>query len=290
MNVPRRALFAVLLMLPALAPVAVRAQNIYMKDGQIIQAKGLRRSDTTTVLASIQTAAGQQGEVGYPVANIDHIDFPEPAQLKLAGDLLSNGKTDDALRQLGPIVAYYSPFRDIKGNFWTPLVLLQLDAFTKLGRTRDADALISEISRAGITLSPETLRAVKIQQAAGSEKAGDHRKALDTLDPIVKDTTLPPDALSEAWLTVGQAQLAMRNYKDAVLAFLHIPVYTPDKAALMPPALLGSAIAYVGLDDGQRAQNVLKELIAAYPNAPEATEAKERLARLKLPAAKPAGS
>lgn len=292
MPVARRARRAALMLvivlsgLSAFAPAA-RAQSIYLKDGQIIAAQGLRR-DGATVLARIQMQGGAQGEVGYPVENVARIEFPEPAQLKLAGDLLNAGKPDEALRQLGPIIVYYAPFHDIPGNFWTPLALLQLDAFARLGRDREVNTLIGDITRFG-GMTPDTLRAVKIRQAAAAERQGDHHTALDSLDPIVKDATAPLDSLSEAWLTVGQARLALREYREALLAFLHVPVYTPEKALLMPPALLGSAAAYIGLDDGQRAQTALKELIAAYPNAPEVTEARDRLQKLAARVSKPAG-
>ena len=86
---------------------------------------------------------------------------------------------------------------------------------------------------------------------------------------------------SEGWLTVGTARLALRDYKEALLAFLHVPVYTPDRALLMSPALLGSAEALIGLDDGPRAQAALKKLLADYPNSAEAATARERLQMLQ---------
>ncbi len=275
------------LLLLALVP-AVHAQTIYTRDGQSVSSQGLRR-DGDAVIARIQTPGGSPGDIGYQVANIARIDFPEPAQIKLAGDLLNAGRVDDAMRQLTPILAYYAPFRDVPGNWWTPLALLQLDAFVRLGRDRDANALISDLTRLG-GMTPDVLRSVKIKQAAASERQGDHQRALDGLDPILKDTTLPPETLTEGWLTAGQARLALRDYRAALLAFLHVPVYTPDRAPLMAPALLGCANAYVGLDDGQRAQTTLKELIAAYPGSPEAARAKDRLKAIASPTPKPSGS
>ena len=269
----------------ACAP-GVRAQSIHTRDGQVVATQGLRR-DGDTLLARVQTAGGSAGEVGYPVANVAHIDFPEPAQLKLAGDLLNAGKTDEAERQLTPILAYYTPFRDLPGNWWTPLALLQADALARLGRDREADALAGDLARFGGS-NPDLLRTLKIKGAAAIERRGDHRKALDTLEPIITDKTASLDSLAEAWLTVGSAHLALREYREALLAFLHVPVYTPERALLMPPALLGSAEAYNGLEDGQRAQAALKELVAAYPNAPEAAEARNRLQKISARAPKPA--
>ena len=265
-----------------------RAQTIYTRDGQVVATQGLRR-DGDAVIARIQTNAGQVGELGYPIGNIARIDFPNPPQIKLAGDLLNAGKTDEASRQLTPILAYYEPFHDLPGNWWTPLALLQLDAFTRLGRDRDADAIINQLVRFG-GASAETLRFIQIKQAEASERRGDHHNAIDRLDPIIKDTAAPPASLVEAWLTVGQARLALRDYKAALLAFLHVPVYAPERTLLMPQALLGSAGAYRGLDDGQRAETALKQLIASYPTSPEATEARDRLQKISAATSTHTGS
>ena len=266
---------------------SVRAQNIYMRDGEAVLAEGLRR-DGANVIALIQTREGSKGELGYAVANISRIDFPEPPQLKIARDLLDAGNAEEAARQLTPILAYYAPFRDIPGNWWTPLALLQVDALARLGRARDVDNLLSDIARYGGT-DANLQREVRIKQAVQTERLGEHKKALAELEPITSDLSIPPSSLSEAWLAQGSAQLGLRDYKDAQLAFLHVLVYTPDRKLLMAPALLGSAGALVGLDDGQRARDALREVVSAYPNTPEAAQAKERLKTLALPTPKPSG-
>ena len=283
--------------LPALAAVAgwiglavsAHAQTITMtlRDGQTIQAQGLRR-DGATVLARVQVAAGNVGEAGYPAASIARIDFPEPPQLKGAADLLGAGKAGEAATQLGGAVAYYyAPFRDVPGNWWAPLAVLQLDALIHSGRNREADALLAELGRFP-GLAPDIARAVKIKQAAALERRGEHQQAIAALEPLVKDPAAAPDETVEGWLAIGSARLALRQYKEALLAFLHTPVYTPNRVLLMPPALLGSAKAYAGIEDDRRAQTALNELLATYPNSSEAAEAKDLLQKLQSRRPKPA--
>ena len=266
---------------------AARAQAINLRDGQTVQTLGLRR-DGANVFARIETQGGNAGEVGYPVANIARIDFPNPPQLKAAGDLLNSNKAAEAAAQLAPVVTYYSPFRDIPGNWWLPLATLQLDALARLGRDGEINALAAELTQAGAT-NPGLLRTVKITLAAASERRGEHQRALTALEPLVNDKSAPPEELVDGWLAVGSAQLALRNYREALLAFLHVPVYTPDRPLLMAPALLGSGKAYIGLDDKTRAQTTLKQLLADYPNAAEATEARDRLQKLEALPPKPVG-
>ena len=261
----------------------VHAQSILLKDGQTVQTLGIRR-DGPSIAAKIKAPNGSEGELGYPVANIARIDFPEPPQRKAATDLLAQNKSEEAIRQLAPALTYYSPFRDVPGNWWTPLAFLQLDALSRLGRDRDVEALAGELAKLG-SANPEILRAVKIRQGIALERKGKHVEALALLEPVVKDEDAPPQSTAEAWLNVGAAKLAQRKYQEALLAYLHVPVYTPDRTALLPNSMLGSAIAYQGMDDKTRAEAAFNELIAKYPTSPEAADAKTRLQKMKGPEA-----
>lgn len=279
MKRPFYLLLAVSLLAPAFPTLA---QTLLLKDGSTVQTLGIRR-DGDSVAAKVKTPNGE-GEIGYPVGTIVRIDFPDPAQRKQATDLLAQNKPEDALKTLAPVLAYYAPFRDLPGSWWTPLAFLQLDALSRLGRDREVDALSVDLSRVGAA-NPAILRAVKLRQGIALERKGNHAGAIAALDPILKDEDSPPQDTAEGWIAYGAAQLALRKYEPALLAYLHIPVYTPDRTGLMPAALLGSGIAYVGIDDRPRAESTFKDLIARFPNSPEAANAKSRLEKLNGPQA-----
>ncbi len=272
---------------PAPAPPAAPAPliTIYTKDGQAVATTGIRRAGSA-IMAKVQTNNGGEGEAGYDVANVTRVEFPEPGQLKIAGGLLAQGRADEALRQLAPAVAYYAPFKDIPGSRWTALTLLQLDAYSRLGRDGEADALAAELGKLGGGVPPDVQRAIKIRQGASLERGGKHEASLALLEPIARDENTPPQALPEAWLSMGAANLALNRNKAALLSYLHVPVYVPDRALFMAPALLGSSIAYVRLDDKTRAREALQQLVTTYPNAREAAEARDRLQKLGGPKAK----
>ena len=272
-------------LLPFAFCLSARAQTIQLRDGTAVPTLGLRR-DGDTLAAKMKTNGDNVGEVGYPLANVVRVDFPEPAVLKTAADLLDKGQADEAVRQLTPAVAYYLPFYNVPGNYWKPLAVLQLDALTAAHRDKEADAAAAELGRLAAT-DPEVTRTLKIREAAGSVQRGDAPKALALLEPIVHDDAAPASALAPAWLQVGAAHLARREFKPALLAYLHIPVYTPERARLMPAALLGSARAYLGLEDKQRAEVALNELLTAYPTTAEAAEARQQLPKLSGRAANP---
>ena len=110
------------LILLLLLAVAAPAQEILMKDGWVIAMKGLRRQ-SDTIMATVEVVAAepgksaQKGELGYPLGQIAQLNFPEPAALRAAPDLIAQGKGDDALIQLEPAVAYFVGFRDAPGSW-----------------------------------------------------------------------------------------------------------------------------------------------------------------------------
>lgn len=258
-----------------------QAQTILLKDGNTVQTLGLTRPDAGSLAAKIKTPSGAEGQVGYPLANIARVEFPDPPQRKIVTDLLTQNKAEEALRQLTPILAYYSPFRDVPGSWWTALAFLQVDALSRLGRDGEMQAVINDLTKLGAA-NPEILRAVKIRQGISLERKGDHAGAARALEPIVADEDASPQSLADAWVNLGAAKLAQREYRTALLAYLHIPVYTPERTNLMPTALLGSGAAYVGLNDKDRAESTFKDLIARFPNSPEAADAKGRLKKLNV--------
>lgn len=85
-------------------------------------------------------------------------------------------------------------------------------------------------------------------------------------------------ASSLFWL--GNAQYALRNYRDAVTNFRALVTAEPDHVRA-PEALLSLANCQVELKDTKSARKTLEDLVKAYPQAEAASVAKERLAKLK---------
>src|SRR5437868_1045915 len=98
-----------------------RAQTITLSSGQKIETQGLRR-DGDVIMGKVQVGTGS-GEVGYHLAQIAKVEFPEPRALKAASEFLVQGQPDKALAEINPVVAYYGPFKDVPGNWWAQAAL-----------------------------------------------------------------------------------------------------------------------------------------------------------------------
>jgi tol-pal system protein YbgF len=90
------------------------------------------------------------------------------------------------------------------------------------------------------------------------------------------DSGYKPSALF--WL--GNAQYALRSYREAVINFKTLLAAAPDHARA-PEAALSIANCQIELKDTRSARKTLEDLIKVYPQSEAASVAKDRLSKLK---------
>ena len=275
LNVGRCCFFFVAL---SFAAASLHAQDITLKTGQVVQTQGLRR-DKDMVMAKVQVGSGS-GEVGYSIPQIAHINFPEPRGIKDATDLLAQSQPDKALAQIDQVVKYYDAFRDVPGSWWSQAALVKVSILAAMQKDAEADALTNQIEK--VVTDPNTARAVRVRLTSGLIRKKEFEKAMAICDAAIKESD-EPEVLADAWLHKGDALAGLKNWDDALLAYLHVPVFYNDQKSLLPPALLGSARAYWRLDDAARAKKAFNELIAAYPQSAEAATARTELQKIEAP-------
>ena len=172
---------------------------------------------------------------------------------------------------------YYEPFRDLPGNWWAQAALLEVSALSGMQLDKAAETLGEKI-RKNVT-DPETARAAQLQLVPGLVRNEDYDKALQLCDAVIKESTEargPGRGVGEK----GDTFLAQRQWDDAVLAYLHVPVFYADEKLWMPPALLGSARAFRGLGDLERAKRSFNDLTAKFPKSAQAEIARAELKKL----------
>ena len=172
---------------------------------------------------------------------------------------------------------YYQPFRDLPGNYWAQAALLEVSALAGMQLDKEAEALGEEIRKN--STDPETARAAQLQIVGSLVRKEDYAKALALCDAVIKESA-SPSVLAEAWVKKGDALLAQRQWDTAVLAYLHVPVFYENEKLWMPPALLGSARAFRGLEDLESAKKSLNDLTAQYPKSAQAETARAELQKL----------
>ena len=256
-------------------PIPAYSQAIILKTGQTVETKGVRRSGDM-IMGKIDVG-GTAGEIGHQVSAVAKIDFPEPQGIKAATNLLSDGQPEKALALIEPVVAYYASFRDISGSWWAQAAVVKVSALAALQRDGEAEPLVREIQK--VAPDPETIRSANLRIAAALVRKEEFEKAAGICDAAIKESARP-DVLADAWVTKGNILLAQKQWDDALLAYLHVPVFYRSEKLFMPPALLGSARAYRKLEDLERAKKTFTDLSTEFPKSPEATIAQTEMQKL----------
>lgn len=117
------------------------------------------------------------------------------------------------------------------------------------------------------------------EAALATLRKGDFAAAQTGFFDFVKrnpDSGYRPSALF--WL--GNAQYALRSYKEAIVNFKGLLTLAPDHLRA-PEAALSIANCQVELKDVKAARKTLEDLIKVYPQSEAASVAKDRLTRLK---------
>ena len=265
---------AVLGLLSILAIQPCSAQQIILKSGQAITARNLR-FDGTQLIGEIEVA-GQVGKIGYALTAIDRLEMAKPPQMVQAEGLLATGKFAQAGTAIDPVIASQFPLRSIKGNYWAPASLVKTSAQLGQGKGQDAAALLTQLSL--YTLDPSVAATAKARLAGilaqgGKEKAGE---AIRLADEIIASSE-NRGVLAEAYLAKGRACFAQDNFSDALMAYLHLPVFYDGQPTSTAAAVLGSAQCYMALGDTRRGVRTFLEIEDQFPNMPEAATAKAEM-------------
>lgn len=251
--------------LASLAPVC-RAQHFRLRDGRVLAANSVIVRGNQLV-RMIEVKGGGMAEVGYPLVELQSLDWPEPEELSRARESLSNGAAEQALADASAVAARFAPFATLPGSWWPEAERLRLRALVMLNR-------VSEIGNAARELferAPDepTRQAASLILASVALRERRWPEARRMIDPLLK-AALPPALEAELAVLCGELKLQESDWEGALESFLQVPAFHPAETTLMPKALLGSARAYRRLGDAGRAERAALELTDQYPKSSEA--------------------
>jgi tetratricopeptide (TPR) repeat protein len=154
---------------------------------------------------------------------------------------------------------------------------LKLTALVVSGRDAEADELINQLSQS--STDPDTLSLARVLRAASAARKGDYELSLPVFERAIKDSK-HRETVVNAWLNKGHCHLGLKQWEQAILAYLRLPVFFSDQRLLIPQAQLGAARAMAGLGDTASAAAKYEEIISSYPKSAEAGLAKTELEKL----------
>jgi tetratricopeptide (TPR) repeat protein len=253
------------------------AEKITLKDGRVVETQGVTVKDTT-VMAKVELQPGQVGEIGIPLDQIEKVNFAVPVEVTQAVEKLHDGKTIEAGAFADAAMKSQAATKKVPGSPWPTAALVKAQVLMAQGKPQDAKKLSQEVMDTSV--DPETKFGAEIHLAAVDALEGKPAPAIAVYERVQKESH-DPHVLSTAAIFMGQARLDLKQWEDALLAFLQIPVLYPDQKQFLPKALLGAGKAYVNLLDTTRAKASFTEVTTKFASAPEAEEAKAELKRIE---------
>lgn len=257
------------------AAAALAAVNLTLRDGETLVAEKVAPQGSR-----LQVTLAGQGARTVDISSIVRIDMSEPASYTEAREAYLAGDTLKTLSTMGRLRAELEPLKNIPGarEWWLESEFLRAHILLSQRRFKEVESSMKEIAADEKDSAAAQHARAFLAHLTGLE--GDPRKAAEQIREVIQATT-DPDALADAWMFAGEHLAAQGNQREALLAYLRIPVFYPGREVSLAGARLGAARAYLALEDPIRARQSLRDLLSQLPNTPQAPEARRLLTQVE---------
>jgi len=251
--------------------------TVTLRDGTSVRATALAAQGANRL--SLTVEGGGAPRV-VDVATVERLDMQQPQILAETHAAFAAGENTKTLQTMGRLRVELEPLRKIPGGreWWLEGEFLRAHILLSQRRLKDMEEAMKEI--AADATDPVSQRHAEAFLAHGIGLAGDPRKALELLRPIILNAR-DADTLADAWLFTGLQRAAVNEQQDALIAFLRVPVFYPALPVPLAAARLGAARSLVALEDLPNARRILKELVAEQGASLPGQEGKKLLSQVE---------
>ncbi len=272
MNSVKYLLFGVVTL--ALPLAGLRAQAIVLKDGTRINAGSFTVGDGK-ITRKTKLANGTEAEMALQFDSIDRLEWPEVREVLESETLLSEGKVKEALEELQKARDYFKPFKAIKGN---PYNEISFSLTLALDQAGDFDTLIRVLPEVEAMKWDDDhklkLKLVKLNMKRRT--SADQEAVLSEAEDILRETD---DAAicARLWMTIAEIYAKRQRWEEALMSYLHIPVFYGSQVALVPQAELSAARMLVKMERFQDAVGFYQRIMDQYTGGEIAATAKNEM-------------
>lgn len=209
---------------------------------------------------------------------IARMEWPVPEELTASRDLRAAGKTKEALDLLAKGRAFFEPFKDIPGNHYADLSLAYLETMSQGEDFTATLKALAEAQRLKLTDAQKlSLKIIKlnVDRQASSDYAG----IIGQAENILAEST--DSAVGAAvWMIIGDVYTKQKDYENALMAYLRVPVFYGTQVQKVPEAELQAARSLALMRRFEDAQGFYTRLEEAYKGSGVATTAAQEKARI----------
>lgn len=259
----------------AMAAPELHAQAIILKNGERLPS-GSFSVDAGKVSKTIKLSNGQEAKASINITDIARLEWPEVREVLEAQAMLAEGKSKEAIEQLAKAKEYFKPFKSIPGSPYNDISLAHVEALDQAG---DFDSLIRVLPEVeAMKWDDQNKLKVRILKLNMDRRtSGDQDAILSQAQDLLKDT-LDSAIAARLWMTVAEIHTRKERWEEALMAYLHVPVFYGSQAALVPQAELAAARSLVKMERFKDAVGFYQRIAEAYPGSQTAETAKKEMA------------
>lgn len=252
------------------------ADSLILKDGTRIEKADLKIAGGK-ISRTVKLPGGQTAEATLPLTSIASLDWGDPEELTNARDLLSKGKTEEAVAMLKQGRDFFAPLKDIPGNWYLDMYLAYVEALSQAGKFEEVVKVLPELQSLKLT-DQQKMKLRILRLDVDRQTSSNYDATIGQAQSILNETDDSSVAAS-IWSIIGDVYMKKKDYEKALLAYLRIPVFYGSQVQKVPEAELSAARALVKMKRYADAQKFFARLAETYPGSPIAQTAdKEKAA------------
>ena len=262
-----------------LAGQEAAAQAIVLKDGTRIPAEDFK-IEGGKIVRTVRLQGDKTATTILAPSNIAQLDWPYSAELIESRSLLAQGKTEEAIGVLKTGKEFFEAFKDVKGGgeLYRDVFFAYVEALAQGGKFDDTIASMPALQKLSLNKEQEVrLKVIKLN--IERQTSSDYVSIIAQAKNILADTD--DSGISAAvWEIIGDIHDKKKEYEEALMAYLRVPVFYGTQIQRVPAAELKAARMLAKMRRFEDATQFFTRLVESYPGSAVATEAAKEKASI----------
>ena len=253
---------------------AAHGQSIVLKDNSRLNAGSFTVAEGK-ISKKVKLPNGAEAVSVIPLDQIDRLEWPEVREVLEAQTLMSEGKTKEAVEELQKARDFFKPFKSIKGNPYNEISFSLVEALDQIG---DFDALIRVLPEVEAMKWADDyklkLKLVKLNMQRRT--SGDQEAVLSQAEDLLSETD-DANISARLWMTIAEIHTKRERWEQALMSYLHVPVFFGSQGTLVPLAELAAARTLTKMERFQDAVGFYQRIMEQYAGSETAEIAKKEM-------------
>jgi tetratricopeptide (TPR) repeat protein len=253
-----------------------QAQMIVLKDNTQLGTESFRVEGGKVF--RIVKVGENEAKTQLPPNLISKMDWPDLEELTEANNLLAAGKTAEAIAVLKKGKDFFEPFEKVPGNRYTEIYMAYVDALSQSGSFEETLRAIPGLRLQ--KLNPQQQLKLKIIQLNIERQTSSDPQSIIAQAELILGETDDSALAASLWSLIGDVHFRAKAWEDALMAYLHVPVFYGTQVQKVPEAELNSARCLREMRRFEDSRNYYQRLVDTYPGSGVAQTATKEMSAI----------